>query len=173
MTSPGQPVQTVATKRVADVVPITFDWHDYLLNNRIIGGAVTVDYVFRPVRAQATGFQLRCTTAGVTSPFDTPLPAVRSAGLVIDDGTVQWTSEVLSTASLRGVIGTYTYTSVPNTDLVLTDSGNEDFIYTTFAGAGLSGSSYQIKHDVTLVNATTSVPTGELKEAVAILPVQD
>lgn len=173
MVSPGQPVQTVLTKRSADVVPITFDWHDFLLNNRVIGGAVAVDYVFRPVRAQATGYQLRCTTAGVTSPLDTPLPAVRGAGIVIDDGTVQWTSEAVSTASLRAAIGSYTYSISPTDTAVLTDSGNEDLIYTVFVGAGVSGETYEIKHDIVLVNAISLVATGEQKEAIAVLPVQD
>lgn len=172
MVAAGQPVQTVATKRVADVVPITFDWHDFLLNSRILGGSVPVDYVFRPARAQATGFQLRCTTAGVTSPLDTPLPVMRAAGIVIDDGTVQWTSEVLSNASLRAVISTYTYT-LSSQDIVSTDAGNEDLIYTVFIGAGLSGEEYEISHDIVLVNPTTLIATGEAKEAVAVLPVQD
>lgn len=172
MVAPGQPFTTVQTKRVADIVPVTFDWHDFLVNLRIIGGAVNVDYVWRPFRAQATGFQLRCTQAGVTSPLDTPLLMPRSADVVIDDGTVQWTSEPLSTASLRAIIGSYIYT-LSSVDIVSTDGGNEDLIYTVFIGAGVSGLSYQVKHDIVLVNPTTVIATGEVKEAVAILPVQD
>lgn len=172
MAAPGQPFVTVLAKRVADVVPVTFDWHDFLASQRIIGGQVALGYVFRPLRAQATGYQLRCTTAGISSPLDTPLIMPRNAGVVIDDGTVQWTSEVLSTASLRAIISSYAY-SLSSGSIVSTDGGNQDFIYTVYIGAGVSGQSYNVKQDITLASVSTSIPTGEVKEAVAILPVQD
>jgi hypothetical protein len=176
--APGQPYQTVATKRTYDVVPVTFDWHDFLLNPRPQGQAVAIDYVWRPTRALATGIQYRCTQEGVTSPLDTnSILWPRDDGAVTDDGTAQWTSEEISNASLRALIGSYTYTGTvqpPGVGTVTTtDAGSDDLIYSAYVGGGTSGENYLISHEIVLVDVVTAVATGEKKEAIGYLPVQD
>lgn len=178
MTSPGQPYTTVTTKRTFDIVPVTFDWHDFLANQRQPGFAVPLDYVWRPLRIIATGLQYRCTQAGVSSPLDTPgIFWPRTVGAVTDDGTAQWTAEPLTIESLRAIIGSYTYTesAVPPGSGAVTsvDAGSEDLVYATLVGAGTSGESYRVKMEIILIDSVTTAATGEKKEAVAVLPVQD
>lgn len=178
MTSPGEPYTTVKTKRTYDVVPVTFDWHDFLANQRQPGFEVPLQYVWRPLRAVATGIQFRCTQAGVSSPLDTAsIIWPRTIGSVVDDGTAQWTAEAISNDSLRALVGTFTYSyTVVGTGsgtVVVTDAGSEDLVYAALIGGGTSGSSYAIKMQIVLIDVITTVPTGEDKEAVAVLPVQD
>jgi len=173
MASPGQPYVTVKTKRVADTVPVSFDWHDYLINARPVGSQVNVGYVWRFARSSTTNMQYRCTLAGETSPkADSKLDWPKSAGIEVDDGTALWTSEVLSNDSLRADIASYAYSSVPSGP-TLTDGSHNDFIYTVLVAGGTSGTSYKIKHNVDLGDPDTLTPTMEEKEAVAVLPVQD
>jgi hypothetical protein len=160
----GAPAGIAEPKRSYDNVPVRVDWHDYLINRREEGAAVAQNYVFRPPRAQATGLEYKCTTAGVTSakPFGKiTWPAV---GLTVTDGSVVWTAQAISASSLRTTISSSQWPSV--TGLTLSSSSNSDQIYTTNAAGGNSGERYEIVHEVTLAN-------GELKEGLIILPVQD
>jgi hypothetical protein len=162
--TPGAPVTPVPSKRSFDVVPVTFDWHDFLAAQRTPGAAVALDFVFRPLRAQATGLQYRCTVAGVASGAAAiNLPTVLGGTVV--DGGVTWTAEALSDASMRTTITGSAY-SEPSNTLTLEDSGVADFVYTVLAGGGSSGREYKISHEVEL-------QSGESKEAIAILPVKD
>jgi hypothetical protein len=165
MPSPGQPYVTVETKRSYDQVPIPFDYHDWLANQRVAGAAVALDFVIRPLRANATGMQYRCAVAGVTAPVDSStMTWPQAAGVAFDDGSAEWISEALDDSSFRSTVASQAYV-IPN-GVASTDAGNNDKIYVVLIGGGISGQSYNIVCDVVLVN-------GEHKEAVAILPVQD
>ena len=161
----GAPYGVVAPKRAFDDVPIEVDWHDYLANTRQPGMAYSADARVRPLRADATGLQYRCTTAGVTS--GQPSARLRwptTAGGTVTDGSVVWTAEALTSASLRTTISSSSWPAVNG--LTIADQGSVDLKHSANVAGGKSGQRYEVKHRVTLAN-------GEDKEAVAILPVQD
>lgn len=161
----GAPYGTVDAKRSFDNVPVQIDWHDYLINRRIPGAAVSADYRMRPMRAQATGLQYRCTTAGVTSKVpDGRIQWPTTVAGTVTDGTVVWTAEAMATSSLRSTISTNDWPAVSG--LTLGTESNNDLIYTVNVSGGTDGQDYEVKHQITLVN-------GELKEGVAVLPVRD
>lgn len=162
---PGAPYQEVEAKRSFDNVTVSVDWHDYLINLRLPGTAVTIGYTMRPRRADATGLQYRCTRAGVTSkgPW-TRVNWPRVEGVTVRDGSVDWIAEAITVASLRSTIQTQAFPTVSG--LTLSSQSDNDLVYTTKAAGGLSGASYPIKHQIQLAN-------GEIKEGIAILPVQD
>ena len=162
---PGAPYAEVDAKRSFDNVPVSLDWHDYLINRRQQGVSVALNFVMRPRRADATGLQYKCTTAGVTSrmPWGRIVwPA--AAGGTVTDGTAVWTAEPISASSLRTTIATQSFPAVAG--VVLSSPSDGDLIYTTLVDGGTSGQKYEIKHQVILAN-------GEEKEGVAVLPVQD
>lgn len=161
----GQPYVRVDPKRSFDEVPIEADWHDYLIRQRRPGTAYASSDTVRPLRARATGLQYRCTTAGVTSGVPTDRirwPTV--VGGTVDDGSVVWTAEAVTSASLRTTIASDDWPSV--TGLTLGSASNSDLRYVVTVDGGVSGQTYEVKHQVTLAN-------GEEKEAVIVLPVQD
>jgi hypothetical protein len=163
----GAPAGEAEPKRVADKVPLRVDWHDYLINTREPGKAVAQNYVFRPPRARATGFEYKCTTAGVTSQkefFGIPWP--RTAAGAVTDGSVVWTAQAISTSSLRATVASDAWTA--DTGLTLSDQSNTDLIYTTYAAAGTNGERYEVKHAITL-----SGSPAEVKEALILLPVRN
>lgn len=161
----GQPAKEVLAKRPADKVPIDVDWHDFLINERMPGVAIAVNYVVRPRRATATGLEYKCTTAGVTSfvPYERILwPKV--AAQTITDGSVVWTAQAVSASSLRATISgnVWTFDSGVNKS----NESNADFVYTAFADGGSNGQIYSLRHVVTLSSS-------EVKEALILLPVSD
>ena len=161
----GQPYVKVRAKRSFDDVPVEIDWHDYLANIRRQAFAYQVNDVVRPPRALFTGLQYRCTTAGSSSgkPY-AGLLWPRTAVATMIDGSVVWTAEALTTASMRSAISSNTW--VATTGVTLGAQTSVDFRYVIFVAGGVSGQSYDIKHQVTLTN-------GEDKEGVAVLPVLD
>lgn len=164
-TTRGGPYGLVAPKRSFDEVPIEIDWHDYVANVRLPGTTYAQNVLVRPLRAEATGLQYRCTTAGTTS--GQPSGRLRwptTAGGAVTDGSVVWTAEALTSGSLRSTISTSAWPAV--TGVTVTDQGSSDLRYRANVAGGRSGQTYEIRHRVTLAN-------GEDKEAVAILPVQD
>jgi hypothetical protein len=161
----GGPIGEVEPKRAADTVPVSVDWHDFLINRREPGTAVSLNFVFRPPRALATGFEYKCTTPGVTGGH----PHFRIAwpttiGGTIPDGSVVWTAQAISTDSLRASISSSSWPAVAG--LTFSAAAAIDLVYSTNVAGGSSGETYQIAHEITL-------STGEPKEALIILPVQD
>jgi hypothetical protein len=161
----GAPYLEVKAKRSFDDVPVEVDWHDYLANVRRLGSAYQVNDLVRPLRQFATGLQYRCTVAGITSGrkySEIRWPTV--VGGTVTDGTVTWTAEALSNGSLRSTIASNTWPAVAG--LTLSGAASLDLRYVTRVAGGVSGTSYDIKHQVTLAS-------GEDKEAVIVLPVRD
>lgn len=161
----GAPYVLVPAKRSFDVVPVTFDWHNYLIKQRFPGSSVLLNDVMRPRRKQATGLQYRCTTPGTTSRrpwqlFVWPM----SVGGTITDGSVVWTAEPIDVTSLRTTIASQSVPAV--TGLTIVSAGNLDYIYSFLVGGGANDARYEIKHRVVDAN-------GEQKEGVALLPVRD
>lgn len=158
------PYVEVEAKRVYDEVPVEVDWHDYLARIRRPGSAVAQNDVVRPLRADATGLQYRCTTAGTTS--SKPTSSLRwptTAGGTLLDGSVIWTAETISSASLRTTITGEDWPAVSG--LTLGTETSNDLRYVVLVAGGSDGVDYEVKHQVTLAN-------GENKEAVAVLPVR-
>lgn len=161
----GAPYTQVAAKRSYDAVPIPFDWHDFLANQRVAGAYYPLGYTFRPFRAEATGLQYTCIQAGVTDGQVASLNLEIANGSKIYDGQVVWQAEPLDATSMRATIQSYQY--VTDTGVTAVDDGVNDYVYTAVVSGGVSGTSYQIKHQVTLSDPP------EQKEAVAVLPVSD
>jgi hypothetical protein len=159
------PYGSVDPKRSFDKVPVTFDWHDYLLNARPLGVLVAVDFCIRPPRKQATGYQLRCVKSGTTS-GSSSFKWATVLNQTIQDGTATWKAELLTNESLRSTIQTATQVSEPS-GLTLSAASPADLVYTVYADEGVSGTSYEIRHQITLAN------NREEKEGVAVLLVQD
>ncbi len=160
----GQPYVRVQAKRSFDEVPVEVDWHDYLVRQRRPGTAYNAGDRVRPLRKDATGLQYNCTTAGVTS----GKPLVRwptVAGGTVTDGTVVWTAEAVTSASLRTTIASEDWSA--SAGVVLGAESSSDLRYIVMVGSGVSGQTYTVTHRVTLAL------NSEDKEAVAVLPVQD
>lgn len=165
-TERGAPYVEVPAKRVFDRVPVLFDWHDYLAVFRESGKAYTIGTCVRlPRSPEATGLQYRCTVAGVTS--GAPASRVRwptVAGQSVTDGTVTWTAEAADAQSLRTTISGSVFV-VPSALTAGTPTVS-DLAYVVQIAGGVDGTSYEVKHQITMAN-------GELKEGVAVLPVID
>lgn len=158
-------IPTLAPKRSYASVPVVFDWHDYLAVHRQLGQEAALDFRFRPLRLQSTGFQYKCTTEGVTS--GKPFAHIRwptTLGGTVTDGNVVWTAEVLDENSLRTTISYDDWPSVSG--LTYVAESNTDFRYQILVSGGGNGQDFLITHRVTLAN-------GELQELAAILPVRD
>lgn len=163
MTSPGQPFITGEVARSYDEIPVSFDWHDFLLNVRTFGATVALNYAFRPPRSAATGYQWVCVTPG-RSNFKNPIPWPVGLGMVYNDGTVVWNSALVDDTSLRTTISTLTIDC--DSPIAFVDLGMVDLIETILVTGGVSGSQYDIRCDIICAN-------GEKKQAVLVLPVQD
>jgi hypothetical protein len=163
----GAPVGEVDAKRVADKVPIRVDWHDYLINTREPGKSVALNYVFRLPRALATGFEYKCTKAGVTSAR--PSSAIKwpsAPAAAVSDGDVTWTSQAMSANSLRATVSSDVWTA--DTGLTLSDQSAADLVHTTYVAGGIDGGEFEVKHRITLTGSPA-----EIKEALILLPVRD
>jgi len=163
----GAPYVIVPAKRPFDNVPVQADWHDYVINRRRTGVAVVLDFRMRPLRDDATGLQYRATTGGVTSRkpwFEIAWPRV--VGGTVSDGSVIWTAEAMASNSLRASIVDDDWPAV--TGLTLTNESVSDFVYTVFVAGGIHGSTYEVRHRVTLAGTSA-----EAKEGLIILPVRD
>lgn len=158
----GQPVVDLKAKRSFDEVPVTFDWHDFLVRLPERGKAYAVNDRVRLPRARSTGLQYRCTTGGVTGKSEPRWPTV--SGGTVNDGTVIWTAEAIDANSLRTTISSDDY--VLDTGITEGSSSNADLKYTVLVSGGVSGQEYRVKHQIICAN-------GEDKEAVGILPVRD
>lgn len=162
------PYQEVDPKRVADKVPIQFDWHDYLANTWRPGTFFTAGQRIRFLRndPRARGFEMECTVAGRSGGRPPTFPGTLGASVTEGGSTLTWTARTLSTASLRGTIGTSVFPPVDG--LILSDESNADLIYTIYADVGVSGQRYEVKQRITLSDVI-----GEEKEGVAVLFVID
>jgi hypothetical protein len=161
----GAPSGIADPKRPADKVPVNVDWHDYLINERKPGVAIAPNFTVRPRRQSATGLEYKATTSGVTS--FAPNDRIRwptTAAQTVTDGTVIWTSQAVSTSSLRATISSNAWTF--DNGVTKSDESNSDLVYTAFAAAGFDGQTYALRQSVTLSN-------GEVKEALILLPVKD
>jgi hypothetical protein len=163
MLTPGQPYITGETARSYDDVPVSYDWHDFLMNVRTPGADVILNFAIRPPRAKATGFQWLCTTAGLTSGLAL-LDWPTGMGEVIEDGSVVWTSVAVDATSFRTTIATVTLDL--DAPLTYSDRGVVDYIETILVSGLISGTSYLLRCDVVCAN-------GDKKQAVLVLPVQD
>lgn len=161
----GAPYIEVPAKRSADKVPVQFDWHDFLANDWQPGRAyASLGERIRPVRGLATGFEYEVTTTGVSGNRRPIFPT--TAGATVRSGSVTFTARAMSSASLRATISSSSFPAVSG--VTLSDQSNDDLVYTTYVAGGSNGSSYEVKHQITLSNAP-----GEIKEGVAVVPVLD
>lgn len=161
----GGPYQIVLALRSWDNDWIGLDWHDYLIKLRSAGKYVQVGDVFRPKRDQATGMQYRCTVAGYTLGVDfQSLRWPKQAGLTIIDGAATWTAEAVSTTSLISTVSSATW--IPPAGVTHSNPFSDDLRYLVMFTGGISGSSYDNKHQLVLAN-------GQKKEGVVVVPVQD
>lgn len=160
----GAPYIEVPAKRVADDVPVQFDWHDYLANDWKPGRNYPMSERVRPLRASATGFEYEVTTAGQSGAIRPRFPG--SLGATVQSGSAVFTARAITDASLRATIASSSFPSV--TGVTLADQSSDDLVYTVYVSGGTSGHRYEIKHQITLSNAP-----GEIKEGVAVLPVFD
>lgn len=157
-------VQEVDPKRAAEKVPVQFDWHDYLANVREPGITVPAGHRFRFKRKdpRSTGLEYEVTTAGRTGGRVPTYPTV--IGDMVLDGSCILTARALTSASVRGTIGTSEFPSVDG--LTLTDETNDDLVYTIWVAGGIVGQTYEVVH-----RATLNGLAGETIEAVAKLTV--
>lgn len=152
-------------KRSSETIRIGVDWHDFLASQRQPGSAVALSAVIRPARKRATGLQYRCTTAGVTSGVPTDrLRWPAAVGAALADGTVVWTAEAMTDASLRTTISASDWPAVDG--LTFGAQTSSDLIYTLLVSGGASGQTYDIEHEITCAN-------GELEEQVMRLTIED
>lgn len=158
----GGPYVRVEPKRSFDKVPIQIDWHDYVARLWRPGAAFATGTRIRPSRSRATGLQYNASVGGVTGSRPPVFPKVSGATVV--DGSVTWTAEAVSSASLRTTIADDEWPTVDGVSL--SDEQSGDFVYEIMVDGGTSGQEYEIAHQVTLAN-------GEEKEGVVVLPVQD
>lgn len=158
-------VQEVDPKRAAEKVPVQFDWHDYLANVRVSGVTLPAGHRFRFKRADPrnTGLEYEVTTAGTTGGRVPAFPRV--IGQTVVDGSCVLTARALSSASLRGTIGTSAFPPVDG--LTLSDELSDGLVYTIWVAGGSVGETYEVVH-----RATLNGVVGELVEAVARLLVQ-
>jgi hypothetical protein len=164
MTNPGQPFVTGDTVRSFDEVPVSYDWHDFLLNVRTPGAAIALNFAIRPPRSAATGFQWVCVLAGRAG-FRTTFPWPTGVGSVFVDGAAIWNSVPVDDTSLRNTINTLVI--VADSPLTTVDLGIVDLIETVLVTGFVSGNSYEVRCKITC----SSPP--EKKEAVMVLPCQD
>jgi hypothetical protein len=109
----------------SDSLDYAFDFHDEVANLWKPGKDFIVGDVIRPARALSTGYQYRCTVAGRTGKT---YPALsRTLGNTTKDGSVTWTAEAISAASLRKSV---TSVSIPAVAGLTTSSPS----FTTEAG---------------------------------------
>jgi hypothetical protein len=157
------PQITVEAKRSFAVVPVGFDWHDYLALVWSPGRKVFLGEKIRLRRNRSRGLQFRCTTAGVTG-FREPVWPIAITESPIRDGTAVWTPESVAADSLRTTIVDSQWPDVSG--LTLSNAHDADLRYMIHAGGGESGQIYEITQQVTFAN-------GERDEGIALLPVVD
>lgn len=158
----GEPYVAVEPKRSYDNVPIQVDWHDYLSRIWQPGTAQSASTAIRLPRAQSTGLQYRALADGVTGRRQPRWPLV--VGGQVSDGQVTWVAEEITPDSLRTSILSDGW--APVIGLVFGASASADLIFTQFVDGGVSGETYEVKHQIICAN-------GEEKEAVALLLVED
>lgn len=163
MTSPGQPFITGDVARSYDEIPVSYDWHDFLLNVRTPGAGVALNYAVRPPRNAATGYQWVVVTPGRCG-FKNTIFWPIGLGMIFHDGTAVWASALVDDTSLRTTISTLTIDC--DSPVSFVDLGIVDLIETILVTGGASGSQYDIRCDIICAN-------GEKKQAVLVLPVQD
>jgi hypothetical protein len=148
--------------RPARGVRVGVDWHDALA--RLWPGpgrAVAADTVIRPARLAATGRQYRATTGGVTGAAEPRWPSANAA--TVRDGSVVWTAEEISGASLARTISTQAWE--PATGVTYSGASNSDLVYSVLAEGAEDGKDYQLVHAVELSD-------GQEDAAAVILPVR-
>lgn len=157
-------VQEVDPKRSGDKVPVQFDWHDYLADVWAPGITVPAGRRFRFHRRdpRSTGLEYEVTVAGRTGGRVPMFPT--AIGQAVVDGSATLTARAMTAGSLRGTIGTSSFPSVDG--VTLSGEINEDLVYTIWVAGGVDGQTYEILHNVTLNGVV-----GEVKGAVALLPV--
>lgn len=158
----GAPYGPVAPKRTYDNLPVGVDWHDYLANLWQPGVYVSQGTTIRLVRKASTGFEYVCTTAGLTGKAQPRFPSV--AAETVPDGSVVWTAQAISSASLRTQISTHAVDA--DTGITVGADSVSDLVHVVFVDGGQDGSDYQIRFQIVATN-------GEEKEGVVILPVRD
>lgn len=160
----GSPYLQAEAKRSWDVLRYGIDWHDWLARLWAPGRAFATGTVVRLKRgvSYGQGLQFRATTGGVTGGKEPRWP--QSAGLSIPDGTVVWTTEAQSVASLEATITDSQWPTV--TGVTLASPLTDDLRTTILVSAGTDGQTYSLLNQITL-------STGERKEGVLVLPVLD
>ena len=154
-------IQAIDPKRPYEELTIKMDWYEQLAIQRRTEVQVSLNECFRPVRTpQSSGVQYRCTVAGYTSglPFD----RIRwpKSGTV-QDGSVTWTAEPMSVASLRWPI-TLNEWVVPAGLIRGADATGDWITYQILIGGGVAGQTYDIIHRI-------QCPDGKFEQVVRML----
>lgn len=157
-----RPSVCVPPKRSYAVVPVGFDWHDFLALTWSPGREFIVGEAIRFPRIRARGLQMRCIGAGVSG-FREPLWP-RMSGQSLTEGSVTWRAEAITDDSLRTTITSSTWP--PVLGLTFTGERNADLRYLIDVGGGSNGQSYEILEQVSFAN-------GERDEGVILLGVED
>ncbi len=157
------PHETLEAKRSFSIVPVGFDWHDYLALTWGAGRSVQSGEKVRLKRSRSRGLQFRCSIAGVTGSREPVWPI--ADGGIVTDGSVEWTAEPVAADSLRTTITGSNWIDVSGA-LTLDSPHDADLRYLIQVGGGFSGQVYEIRQQVTFAN-------GEQDEGVAFLPVID
>lgn len=136
------------------------DWEDELsIRWPAPGRSIAAGVVIRPTFA--TGFEYRCSTAGYTGDSE---PSWQSgAGSITTDGSVSWTAQAVTNASLVSTVSSSAWAAV--TGVVLTGSGvvQQQAVVTADFSAAPSPGDYDLVNTVTLADATTRVGTWRVK----------
>ncbi len=130
--------------------PLTFDWLADCINVRRSGVDYEIDEVTRP--SVASGYQFRCTTAGTTNGSREPKwKNYITEGDTVQDGSVVWTVELLTTESLTRTITT----SVWVTDDSSLTADDDDIVSTAgeqstfaFISGGVVDTTYLVTNHV-------------------------
>jgi hypothetical protein len=149
--------------RPARGVRVGVDWHDALA--RLWPGpsrAVAQDTVIRLARAHGKGgLQYRATTGGVTGSPEPRWPREPSA--TVQDGSVVWTAEPRTSASLARTIATQAWE--PQSGVTFSAASNTDEVFSVLVEGAEDGKDYQLVHAVELSD-------GQEDAAAVILPVR-
>lgn len=119
--------------------------HDYEMNTCV-------------VPATRTGFQYRATTAGVTGHREPRWPLI--AGQTVRDGSVVWTAEVISTASLERSLSSASWDAG---GLTLTNFNATAQEAVALVSGGTAGQAYRLRCDGTFSDGIVKSVTIDLE----------